>query len=345
MAEFNATDDARYEAAADWYTRLATTASEADWLAFASWLEADPLNRDAFDVVSETAAEIETHKSALAAVAPSETKNIVSLADVHGIGHRPRHGFIKSRPRRLWAAGLVAIAASLLLAIFVQRPQLGQPALHTWTTGVGEHKTVKLEDGSQIQLNTDTTVSVTYAPDMRQAHLEKGEAHFDVASDAHRPFSVAVGDRRVDVIGTAFDILRADGKLTVTVARGIVRVAPRVGPAADETRVKLMVGDQYRAQEGQTQFDVVKVDPATALAWRSGRLIFDDAPLSQVIADLNRYYPRKFTIADTATEEIRFSGVLKLDDEVTMTKHLEGLLPITVQSQGNDLVLKRRSPD
>jgi transmembrane sensor len=109
--------------------------------------------------------------------------------------------------------------------------------------------------------------------------------------------------------------------------------------------VKLTIGDQYRGHEGQAVYEVVKVNPDTVLAWRNGRLIFENAPLSQVISDLNRHYLRKLVITDDATKELRFSGVLKLDDEATVVKRLEGLLPVAVQSQGDDLVLERRSSD
>jgi transmembrane sensor len=345
VADFRSIDDTLYETAAEWHARVAGDATEADWLAFTAWLEADPHHRLAFDAVSHASAEIEAQKTLLAAALDTqhpEPAKVVSLDDARLVRHAPA---MAARPvsRRMWMAGAGLAAAGLMAAVLLQRPQVGAPGEKVWATNLGQRQTVKLEDGSEIQLNTDTQVAVTFSATTRVARLEKGEAHFDVAHDPQRPFTVMAGDRRVDVVGTAFNVVSAYGDLTVTVARGIVKVGPQVASA--DGGVKLTIGDQYRAKEGQVAFEVVKVDPEAALAWRNSRLIYDNAPLSQVISDLNRYYPRKLMIEDAATKDLRFSGVLKLDDEDSVLKRLEGLLPVAVQDRGNDLVLEKRSSD
>ena len=344
MADLRTIEDAQYDAATAWHARLEDDASEADWLAFTAWLEADPVHRIAFDAVSNAWADIDAQRVALAAALnepkAGDAPGVISLADMRGV----RPSAPPAIPVRAWVSVITALAAGILLAVFVLKPEMiNPPHLQAWSTGVGEYQTVKLEDGSEVQLNTNTAVSVSFTQNARQVRLDKGEAHFDVTSNPQRPFVVSAGDRRVEVVGTSFDVLRNDGKLTVTVARGIVKVGPTIN--SPDSNVRLTVGDQYRGQEGLEGFEVVKVDPTAALAWRSGRLIFEDAPLYQVISELNRYFGRKLAVADAATGDLRFTGILKLDDEPTVLKRLEGLLPVTVQSRGDDLLLSRRYPD
>ena len=319
------------DAAAAWYVRLREDVSEDDWRAYAAWLDADPLNREAFDAVLATADAVDQRKDTL--LAATFTGTVVPMRSVAQPPLR----------RRVvgWTAGLAAIAAGIAIFVLTRMPPvLEAPQIQTWTTAVGETKDVTLADGSHLHLNTDTQVAAMFAQGRRDVRLERGEASFDVTHDANRPFIVAVGDRRVQVVGTAFDILRDSGAITVTVARGVVAVS-----AAGETAAakRLEVGDQYAGREGDPAFRIAKVDPTKILAWQEGRLIFEDAPLIEVVSSLNRYFDRKVSI-DDAVRDLRFSGILKIDDEPSILRRLESFLPVVAEPQGDQFVLKRKSP-
>src|SRR6185312_6981436 len=106
--------------------------------------------------------------------------------------------------RRTWIpAGL---AAAVLVGIFLVHPGIEPSQTEQFATTVGEHKEAKLQDGSVLNLNTDTTVSVSFSRGARTARLDKGEVLFEIAPDAGRPFDVDVADRRVHVVGTAFNV-------------------------------------------------------------------------------------------------------------------------------------------
>ena len=197
-----------------------------------------------------------------------------------------------------------------------------------------------LADGSVIHLNTDSVISFSFTRAHRDARIDKGEAHFDVAHDQARPFVVIAGDRRVEVVGTAFDIRRDESGVLITVDRGIVKVSA-IGDA--NSTLRLEAGDQYVGARG-VPGRVVKADLAKVLAWREGRrLIFEDAALSEVVFDLNRYFGQKVTL-DPSARDLRFSGILKIDDEPSILHRLESFLPVTAVTQGSNLVLKRRPP-
>lgn len=319
------------EAAAAWYVRLQADVSEDDWRAYAVWLDEDPQNRAAFDAVLATADAVDQHKDTL--LATSFTNTVVPMRTMAQPQNR----------RRVvgWTAGMAAMAAGVALFVLTRMPPvLDAPQTQTWTTAIGETKDVTLADGSHLHLNTDTQIAAVLTKGRRDVRLERGEASFDVSHDAARPFIVAVGDLRVQVVGTAFDILRDSGAITVTVARGVVAVSSIDDTAAAK---RLEIGDQYAGREGDPAFRIAKVDPDKILAWQEGRLIFEDVPLTEVVSSLNRYFDRKVGI-DDAVRDLRFSGILKIDDEPSILRRLESFLPVVVEPQGDQFILKRKSP-
>ncbi len=317
-------DNERFEAALAWHVRLEGDAGEDAWLGFAQWLEADPQNRIVFNQVDAVTHEITARLSS------------ASVDDFTPVVVRPPVWRTAAFSKRVWVPS--ALAAALLVLGFFQF--YGAPETRIYTTKVGEHRDVALEDGSTIHLNTDTQVAVSMARNSRNVRLEKGEAEFEVAPDAGRVFSVDLGTRRVEVVGTAFNIVRTDGRLSVAVEHGIVQVRQNAGT---ETPVKLMPGDQYLSSEGSAEYRVAKVNPSAIAPWRTGRLVFEDAPLAQVASELNHYFTKTIVIGDEATGALRFSGILKIDDEASILHRLEAFAPVTVQEKGDTLVLTRGS--
>ena len=327
MAELDAPEGAKtpQDQAVLWHARLGGDAGEAEWREFTLWLEADPQHRAAFDDLDSVLAGVEDY-----AAAHSTPDNVIPFR---------RRIFVTAG----WGAGLAAIAAAIALMVLPQHPS--QPLSHEWSTRIGERRDVALEDGSVIHLNTDTAVSVAFSRAARGARLDKGEALFEVSPDAKRPFTVAAGDQRVEVVGTAFNVLRANGSITVTVSHGIVRasIADTADAASSSTGAKLTAGDQYTRREQARDYTVTKVDPAAALAWREGRLFYDNADISQIVSDLNRNFQTRIVVEDEAVGRLKFSGVLKMDDEISVLHRLEGFLPVAMQTQGDRIVLKART--
>jgi transmembrane sensor len=310
------------EAAAAWHARLADDAPEGDWEAFTAWLEADPQNRQAFDAVDDVA--FLAAESLATGPAPS--------ADVI-----PMSGWLAKALRRTWRPA--SIAAALMAGVFLFHFFTAPPAAEQIATAIGQSREVKLADGSTVHLNTNTVVTVLIGHGTRGARLEKGEALFEVAPDTAHPFNVAVGDRNVHVVGTAFNVVRYGGRIAVTVKHGAVEVGP--GTPNGATKVSLHPGDQYLGREGMAEYKVAKIDPSVVGEWQRGRLVFDDAPLSEVAAELNRYFARPIVIQDKAVDNLRFSGVLKLDDEIIMVQRLAAFVPVTMHVKADQVILDR----
>ncbi len=298
-------EDRRRADAAEWVVRLqAGDLSDADVAAFDAWLSASDANGPAYD-------------DALAVMQEVEAK---ALAIAQGLRRSPANA------RRAWiVAGGMAAAASIAIAVapyglLAQAPQ-------TYVTGKGEHRTVKLADGSVVDLNAGAAMTVSLGRHERHIDMPRGEAVFDVAPDSRRPFMIAVGDRTVRVVGTRFDVRRHEGRLSVTVERGVVEVLPADG--AKGRAYRLHPGQRLDHAEGQSEARIRAAAPGEVFAWRTGRLIYRDEALRDVVVDLNQQFATPIQLRDPAQGETRFSGVLVLDDQAAVIRRLSLLAPIT----------------
>jgi transmembrane sensor len=313
-------DDARRAQAADWLVRLqAADATEAEACDFDAWLSADPANAAAYDATLAVALELRSEAGAIA------------------------QGLAKAPPRRpasrAWLiAGGLAAAAALALAV-MPYGAFAPPQTQTYATGKGEHRTVKLADGSTLELNAGSSLSVTLGRHERHVAMPQGEAVFDVAADKARPFLIDAGDRTVRVVGTRFDVRHRGDSLSVTVERGVVEVRPNTGLGGRVWR--LHPGQRLDTTQGAAAAVALNAaDPQQVESWRAGRLIYRDQPLGEVVADLNEQFVKPIALADPALAQIRVSGVLVLDDQAAVIRRLALLAPIKALPSGQGVLLR-----
>ena len=278
-----------------WLVRMrGGDAGAEDHRAFQTWLDRDPAHRAAY-------AEAEALWQELGGIR-------------HGRGsHRappPARGRPERQSRRHRLPLLAAVAATLAVVAVMTPGAADRLAASRadHVTARGETARVELDDGSTVHLNTATALSVDYTAAARRVRLHGGEAFFTVTPDPARPFEVAVGDTRVRVLGTAFNV-REEGSLEVAVTEGrvgILRVPGDPTPAA-----VLGAGAVARVGDGIALRDA---DPAAIAGWRHGRLVFTERPLREVVAELDRYHPGVLVLAGGTAGGERFSGVLGLQD-------------------------------
>lgn len=115
-------------------------------------------------------------------------------------------------------------------------------------TEMGESRSRIMPDGSILWLNSNTTINIDYSESYRRINLIKGEAHFEVAKDATRPFEVYADDRLVRAIGTAFTVHKLNGTIEVLVSEGTVELA-----IVDNTLV--VIPDDYQAIQVEQNFE------------------------------------------------------------------------------------------
>lgn len=316
------TDEEIAAQAAAWVVRLrADDVTGGDWAAATAWLDADPAHRRAFD-------EAEGLWAAMDHVAIAEAAPVVDLAL-----QRER----RSSAGRRWLIAAPAMAAAVAAAVLLA-PLLQSAPTVVYRTAPGETRTVALEDGSKLQINGGSTLSVKLERGRRIVHMDQAEAVFDVAHDADRPFLIDVGESQVRVVGTAFNIRRSAQGTEVSVLRGVVEVSDLDQPAR---KVRLTVGQAVRRADADDRMAVAPVDIRTAAAWTQGRRAYDDRPLSEIAADLSRAFSTPVTVAPEAAN-LRFSGVLLLDDEAAVIARLERFLPIKATRDPQGVRLERR---
>lgn len=212
----------------------------------------------------------------------------------------------------------LAMAAGLLLAVGISlQSDLWLRLRADHLTQVGERQNLQLTDGSRVLLNTDSALSSRIDEQRRSARLYRGEAYFDVAHDRNRPFEVEAGPVQVSVRGTAFAVRYLGDAAEVSVRQGSVDVSSR----QDSARVSLGAGDSIRI--GPDGFgDLRHADIDQELAWVRGRLVFENCPMSQVLAELRRYYPGWIFSTNEQLDQVKVTGNYRLDDPVGVMRSL-----------------------
>lgn len=270
--------------------------------------------------------------AATAAIAPPDLQRTV-------FAPRPR-----LRARR-WRQALVAVVALATVGASGWFGwQFGGRDEASYESGVGRLETVTLADGSSATLSSDSRLEVRMSRGERRLALLRGEAYFDVAHDAGRPFVVAADGRRVVALGTRFSVRRDAQELRVVVTEGKVRLDSPPGADGRATPVALLPAGSV-ATAGANGVLVRSLPVAEAeryLGWRSGFLTFEDATLAAAAAEFNRYNARKIEIADAGVARLRIGGNFRwaaTDDFVGL---LELGFPLRAERLADRIVLHAR---
>jgi transmembrane sensor len=244
-------------------------------------------------------------------------------------------------------AGALAVAACVIAYVaFGLRPMsLPAPTEGNLTeTGVGETRTLALDDGSRVVLDTSSRLRLAYTSATRDVELLGGQAHFEVAKDAHRPFRVRTASAEVVAVGTMFDVVALPTRTTVTLIEGRVNVRTIAGTARVEPRVEALTPGEQLGITGDGQLlekTVVNVENVTA--WQRGTIVLDDMALPEALDALNRYSSTRIVILGQSLQRQRVSGVFRLGDVETEVSALQRYFDLKEASRsGSEIVLERR---
>jgi len=219
------------------------------------------------------------------------------------------------------AAGIAVLAAP---ALFRAAPE--QAVL---TTAKGEFRKVPLADQSVATINSGSRIEVLLTQQKRQVRLTRGEAWFEVAKDKSKPFIVDTGDVLVRAVGTAFGVRRYANGVEVLVTEGTVEVWSRDGSAQKRL---LTAGEHTFVNVHAAEISVARQprEVARKLAWREGKLIFNNQTLSEAVADFNRYSPRKIIIVDPQLRNRKLVGQYQIDAPELFAKDVSTFLDVPI---------------
>jgi transmembrane sensor len=303
--------------AARWRAHLAEAGAETS-VGFEQWLAADPRNAAAWARAQAAWEECDNQAGSPEILALRRE----ALEDAQAQSHqRARQAGARQRwTQRAIAAGLTVVAAGAASVWLMSRPD-------TYQTNIGERHVVTLEDGSTIMLDSASSVRVSYSDRARELTLVSGQAHFTVAADVERPFSVRAQGRKVLAMGTAFNVDTLGSRLWVTLMEGRVIVLG----SGKGSGIELKPGQQLTAG-GDSAPQVVEVNPEMATAWEHGELMFDNEPLSQVAARISRYSERKVEVLDARAAALEVSGVFTTGDVDRFVSAVTEYLPLVAET-------------
>ncbi|MEJ7925746.1 FecR domain-containing protein [Sphingobium sp. AN641] len=243
--------------------------------------------------------------------------------------------------RRGAIAAMMAVAASLVLALGIWRLEFfDTPTVHAYRTAVGEIRTVSLSDGTRVTLAAESAIRAIFSNRRRGVELVAGRAWFDVASNPAKPFTVLAAATHIQVVGTQFDVDRAPDDVRVSVARGVVRVAPLAGPATRNDGVRLVAGQRVLSALDGRIGPIERFDPARAAPWRTGLLIYRNARLKDVVAEVNRYRVDKIVLADGSLGDMRITMAVRADQTETLLLGLEATAPLQIDRTPSRIMVR-----
>ncbi len=313
--------------AAGWYARLNAADDPAERQRFALWHAESSANARAWARLERTAtllARAEGHPALAAMRAEARQPRLPAMSSA---------AFAPSRPSRFYGrlalASLALIAGVGALSLwphvqagFAPQQQGVTPSVTRYATAVGERKTVQLPDGSTVMLDTDSAISLPAwdkkAGTKRHVTLERGQALFAVAKDRAHPFVVTSAGRAVEALGTTFTVRDDEARFSVALLEG--KVAVSFANAVNRPAI-LQPGDTL-VQESSA-ITLRHNAAADMVDWTNGRLIFDEAPLRQIVDEMNRYSSRKIELADDALATRPFSGTFATDGTEALIEALK----------------------
>ena len=249
---------------------------------------------------------------------------------------RPRGGRWArlARPRVRWSLAIAGLAvAGVTLALVATLTP-------SYATGPTERRIVQLEDGSRLHLNVDSRVRVRFSKGERRVTLTRGEAFFDVAHDAGRPFLVEADGTRVRAVGTKFDVRDHGDFVQVTLLEGRVRVQPAHRPDAWTLAPNqgLVVPDRGQARQAA-------VDAAQTTSWTTGRLNFRETPLAEAVAEVDRYGKEKVVVEGEDLRRRLVSGYFDVGDTPSFVKGVSLLFDLQATGPTDGVItLRERAP-
>ncbi len=294
--------------------------SDADNAALESWLAQSSANRVAYLRVKSGYARTDR----LAALQPAKAE-----------GARFAWPLLLRVAASFVAIGVLGTAGAFYLA------QQSRPQESTYSTPVGGHEIIRLADGSEIELNTSTTVQLRMEAGKRIAKLARGEAFFKITHDSDHPFMVEAAGHRVMDLGTEFSVRDLANGLEVALLRGKARIES-AHENTDQRSAVLVPGDVALATADTMSIRKVNAsDLANALGWRRGLLVFHNTTLAEAAAALNRYNSNKLVIADADAAKRTINGTFGTHDVEFFARMTEQVFGLHATSNGTTTTISR----
>ncbi len=335
-----------------WIAQLESESMKADDLAaFKEWVERSPAHKKEIKRLAYLSSELNIL-----------TDMAVPLKTA--AAHRRKFFMLDlnvRKPKLRYTTAMVSLIAFIFLGNFFlsyNNISVSEPLLYT--TEVGEYRKILLSDGSVLEINTDSEIEVDYNLERRKVRLLKGEAFFQVAHNADRPFIVYAGEKSVRAVGTAFVVRLMPKELEITVTEGKIELSQTINNEPDVRAKKALVIDPTpnrkeelikpeaplyleagqmvvydKAYQKYLQAEMVEAvserEIRRKLSWQDGLLDFSETPLIEVVNDLSRYTEISIEISDPELRNLKFGGLFRTNELQALFDALETTFDIKVE--------------
>jgi transmembrane sensor len=341
--------------AAAWLATLTDAACTDDERAdFVVWLRRSNLHVEEFLRISTLARRLagadRLPRTDIADLLARAKAELSGAARVTSLAVRPRPEKRLPRPPWPWMLAAACGCATALLVLAVVRFGVADWRTATYSTSLGELRSITLEDGSIVELNTRSKLRARFTPAERRVELLSGEAVFRVAKNPARPFRVLTGSAQIVAVGTAFNVYAQSTRTVVTVLEGRVRVrGERDGPASatatppPEQELELARGEQAIIAPHAAIAKAMLADPQQVTSWTERRLVFDETPLAEAAAEFARYDSQLVHIRDPRLAALHISGVFDATDPASLVQFVEAYGSVTVHEERGGWTLESKA--
>jgi transmembrane sensor len=249
----------------------------------------------------------------------------------------------RGKTRNRWLPAAAAAALVLIALTFVignswkpRSPDVSNLQTSAqYASSSGEVTQLRLPDGSHMTLDADSGAIASFTANARKLDLQKGRALFAVHPNTTRPFSVSAAGRIILAVGTQFDVNIVPDGITVTLIEGRVDISSEGNGRA---LVTLGSGQQYIERGGNVTIRTIGAATGNVTAWQKGLINFDDQPLSEAAAVMNRYSREQIVIGARAAG-IRVSGQFRAGDTQRFAATLAEMHGLELDRQGDRIDL------
>ena len=267
-------------------------------------------------------------------------ENSLLLDKIH---HRIALEESKSNARRLRlyrnllktaAVLIIGLIASTLLIYNKSEKKVYSSVIETITTPYGARTSFKLPDGSEVWMNSGSTISFPRQyGEIRNVELT-GQAYFEVVKDG-KPFMVKTAFGTIRVMGTSFDVKAfKDDNFVTTLVEGNVTVRDNTN------KVAMLTPGQQSIITPENEFSTWNVNTELSTSWREGKLMFVKEPFANVAKDLERWYNVKIELHGEKLKKLGYTGTIEMETFGEVLELINTTTPIKYKFDKNTRLLR-----
>ena len=272
---------------------------ETHWSQFESWLQESVLHEEAYHRAERIRCGAALRRESAAETGFDEEALVSQLL--------PPSPATFPTGVALWVG--LSTSTFIVVAVLCVRMYTAQLPWTSYSTSLGQVRTFTLEDGSEVDLDTQSALRTRLSLTHRNVELQRGQALFAPSHDLLRPFEVTVNQHVVHATGTRFLIDRkSDDEFQTLVAEGRIEVRPKDNTTSDPPMQTIAAGQVLTVGPNGTHVDELTTSQVERrLAWLHDMIDLDET-LAEAVAEFNRYNKRKLVIDDRDLDALPVKG-------------------------------------